>query len=122
MTTFDLADVRRFTADLDARMDQCDTGEGMECANLDGTLRSMRFFAASSANKYANGAARFSADTRPLTRKWRNIGSTKALSFADAQANGGPRGRKCQVNASPCKTAPRLALLCYYLNGFCSPG
>ena len=39
MTTFDLADVRRFTADLDARMDQCDNGEGMECANLDGTLR-----------------------------------------------------------------------------------
>ena len=38
MTTFDLADVRRFTADLDARMDQCDDGEGMECANLDGTL------------------------------------------------------------------------------------
>jgi hypothetical protein len=39
MTSFDLADVRRFTADLDARMNQCDTGEGMECANLDGTLR-----------------------------------------------------------------------------------
>jgi hypothetical protein len=39
ITTFDLADVRRFTADLDARMDQCDNGEGMECANLDGTLR-----------------------------------------------------------------------------------
>lgn len=39
MMTFDLADVRRFTADLDARMDQCDNGEGMECANLDGTLR-----------------------------------------------------------------------------------
>jgi hypothetical protein len=39
MTTFDLADVRRFTADLDARMDQCDNGEGMECTNLDGTLR-----------------------------------------------------------------------------------
>lgn len=39
MTTFDLADVRRFTADLDARMDRCDNGEGMDCANLDGTLR-----------------------------------------------------------------------------------
>ena len=39
MTTFDLADVRRFTADLDARMNQCDNGEGMECTNLDGTLR-----------------------------------------------------------------------------------
>lgn len=38
MTTFDLADVRRFTADLNARMDQCDNGEGMECANLDSTL------------------------------------------------------------------------------------
>ncbi len=39
MTTFDLADARRFTADLDARMDQCDNGERMECANLDRTLR-----------------------------------------------------------------------------------
>jgi hypothetical protein len=39
MATFDLADVRRYTDALDARMDQCDNGEGMECANLDGTLR-----------------------------------------------------------------------------------
>ena len=39
MTTFDLAEVRGFTADLDARMNQCDNGEGLECANLDGTLR-----------------------------------------------------------------------------------
>jgi hypothetical protein len=39
MTTFDVADVRRFTADLDARMNECDNGEGMGCANLDGTLR-----------------------------------------------------------------------------------
>jgi hypothetical protein len=39
MTTFDLAEVRRFTADLDARMTACDNGEGMHCANLDDTLR-----------------------------------------------------------------------------------
>jgi hypothetical protein len=39
MTTFDLAEVRRFTANLEARLDQCENGEGMECANLDGTLR-----------------------------------------------------------------------------------
>lgn len=39
MTTFDLAEVLAFTADLDARIDSCDNGEGMECANLDGTLR-----------------------------------------------------------------------------------
>lgn len=39
MMTFDLAEVRRFTADLDARLNQCDNGEGMECANLDGMLR-----------------------------------------------------------------------------------
>ncbi len=39
MTTFDLAEVRRFAADLDARMERCDNGEGMECSNLDGTLR-----------------------------------------------------------------------------------
>jgi hypothetical protein len=39
MTTFDSAEVRGFTADLDARMDRCDNGEGMECATLDDTLR-----------------------------------------------------------------------------------
>lgn len=39
MTTFDLAEVRNFAADLDARMERCDNGEGMECSNLDDTLR-----------------------------------------------------------------------------------
>lgn len=39
MTTFDLTEVRGFAADLTARMDQCDNGEGMECATLDATLR-----------------------------------------------------------------------------------
>jgi hypothetical protein len=39
MPTFDLAEVRDFAADLDARMDRCDNGEGLECANLDGALR-----------------------------------------------------------------------------------
>ncbi len=39
MPTFDLAEVRGFAADLDARMNKCDNGEGMECANLDGTLQ-----------------------------------------------------------------------------------
>lgn len=39
MTTFDLAEVRGFTADLNARMDRCENGEGMECSNLDDTLR-----------------------------------------------------------------------------------
>src|SRR5579864_802967 len=39
MTTFDLADVRTFAAELNVRMDQCDNGEGMECARLDDTLR-----------------------------------------------------------------------------------
>jgi hypothetical protein len=39
MTTFDLAEVRGFAADLDARMDRCDTGEGTECATLDAALR-----------------------------------------------------------------------------------
>jgi hypothetical protein len=38
MTTFDLSQVRTFTAGLGARMDRCDHGEGMECANLDETL------------------------------------------------------------------------------------
>jgi len=39
MTTFDLADARGFTAELDARRIQCDNGEGMDCADLDNTLR-----------------------------------------------------------------------------------
>src|SRR5438445_8244458 len=39
MATFDLAEVRRFATDLDARMARCDSGEGMECANLDAALR-----------------------------------------------------------------------------------
>jgi hypothetical protein len=38
MTTFDLAEVRGFAADLDAQMDRCDNGEGMECATLDAAL------------------------------------------------------------------------------------
>lgn len=37
--TFDLAEVRRFTDEIDVRLDQCDNGEGMECTNLDGTLQ-----------------------------------------------------------------------------------
>lgn len=39
MPTFDVAEVRDFAADMDARMDRCDSGEGVECANLDGALR-----------------------------------------------------------------------------------
>jgi len=39
MTTFDLAEVRGFAADLDAQLDRCDDGEGMECATLDAALR-----------------------------------------------------------------------------------
>jgi hypothetical protein len=39
MTTYDLAEVREFAAHLDARINQCDAGEGMDCANLDGTLQ-----------------------------------------------------------------------------------
>jgi hypothetical protein len=39
MTTFDLAEVRSFATDLEARMNRCDNGEGLECSNLDDTLR-----------------------------------------------------------------------------------
>jgi hypothetical protein len=39
MTTFDLAEVRKFATELNSRMDQCDNGEGMECATLDAVLR-----------------------------------------------------------------------------------
>ena len=39
MMTFDLAEVRGFAADLDARMCHCDNGEGLECASLDDALR-----------------------------------------------------------------------------------
>ncbi len=38
MTTFDLVETRSFFADLESRMDRCDNGEGMECANLDESL------------------------------------------------------------------------------------
>lgn len=39
MTTFDLAEVRGFAADLDARMDRCDNGEGMACARWEDALK-----------------------------------------------------------------------------------
>jgi hypothetical protein len=39
VATFDLAEVRTFTAGINAKLDSCDNGEGMECANLDSTLR-----------------------------------------------------------------------------------
>jgi hypothetical protein len=39
MTTFDLAGVHEFTADIGTRMDRCDDGEGAECATLDHVLR-----------------------------------------------------------------------------------
>jgi hypothetical protein len=39
MTTFDLAEVRDFAADLDAKMTRCDNGEGMECATLSDALQ-----------------------------------------------------------------------------------
>lgn len=39
MTTFDLAEVRGFVADLTASLNRCDNGEGLECASLDDELR-----------------------------------------------------------------------------------
>ena len=39
MTTFDLAEVREFTATIDARLKQCDNGEGMGCSSIEGSLR-----------------------------------------------------------------------------------
>lgn len=39
MQTFDLAEVHSFAAGLDARIQQCDDGEGRECANIDDSLR-----------------------------------------------------------------------------------
>jgi hypothetical protein len=39
MTTFDLVEVRGFTADIHARMDRRDNGDGPECAALDADLR-----------------------------------------------------------------------------------
>jgi hypothetical protein len=38
MTTFELDEVRSFAANLDAQMDRCDNGEGIECATIDATL------------------------------------------------------------------------------------
>ena len=39
MTRFDLAGVHEFTVGIGTRMDQCDDGEGAECATLDNALR-----------------------------------------------------------------------------------
>jgi hypothetical protein len=39
MTTFDVAEVQSFATSLSDSMDRCDNGEGMECANLDSTLK-----------------------------------------------------------------------------------
>ncbi len=39
MTTFDLVEVREFTATIDARLKQCDNGEGTVCATLEESLR-----------------------------------------------------------------------------------
>lgn len=39
MTTFELPEVRRFAAELNARLNRCDNGEGMECSNLDDALK-----------------------------------------------------------------------------------
>ena len=39
MTTFDLVEVRTFTAGLESRMNGCQNGEGLQCATLDAALR-----------------------------------------------------------------------------------
>ena len=53
MTTFDLAEVRSFTADLENRLTRCDNGEGMECATLDAALQ-----------HYAETCCRFAEEVR----------------------------------------------------------
>jgi hypothetical protein len=40
MTTFDVNEVRNFTASLNAQLDRCDHGEGTECITLDAKLMS----------------------------------------------------------------------------------
>ncbi len=55
LTKFDVTEVSGFAADLDASMNRCDNGEGMECATLDATLR-----------HYANLCCAF----REEVRKW----------------------------------------------------
>jgi hypothetical protein len=57
MTTFDLAEVRVFAADLNTRMQRCDNGEGMECATLEADLRF-----------YANLCCEFSGQIRQWGR------------------------------------------------------
>jgi hypothetical protein len=39
VNTFDLVDVRDYAASLHARLERCDNGEGMECANLDDAMQ-----------------------------------------------------------------------------------
>src|SRR5438270_5966404 len=43
MTRFDFPEVAKYIADLETRMDQCDNGEGMECANIEKTLQQYAF-------------------------------------------------------------------------------
>ncbi len=80
MTTFDLAEVRTFTASLETRMVRCDNGEGMECANLEGSLQHY----ASLCSEYQiqvrdwckavfSGAVPFDAQTNLL---WQNAGNS----------------------------------------------
>lgn len=39
MLTFNLQEVRKFTADIGTKLDACDNGEGMECATLESSLQ-----------------------------------------------------------------------------------
>ena len=88
MTTFDLAEVRSFTADLENRLTRCDNGEGMECATLDAALQ-----------HYAEVCYRFAEEVRRWGREvfygrgsfdpdtemaWRNEGA-RLLSRAKAK-------------------------------------
>ncbi len=55
MTTYDLAEVRGSTADIHARMNRRDNGEGSVGAASDADLRPHAELCASSAIRFANG-------------------------------------------------------------------
>ena len=107
MTTFDLAEVRAFTADLDARMNRCDNGEGMECANLDGTLRHYAELCCQFSERVRQWGRRSSTGKLPLTQKWRNSGSTRGSGYIAAQVRCGPMDRRGRASVLSCKTVPR---------------
>lgn len=103
MTTFDLAEVRGFAADLDDRMDRCDNGEGMVCARWEDALR-----------HYANLCWEF----REGVRKWGQAVFRGRVAF-DAEVEKVLKGEGARLYARACEVAvcaQRAEVPCYILD------